>query len=72
MSGFLSSGVGGRRLVMMADGEGRLEVELCAPPLEIEAEAAGDSELDCGIPLESNGYVLYRYGPCVKPPPRGV
>ncbi|KAJ6657069.1 hypothetical protein lerEdw1_002814 [Lerista edwardsae] len=45
---------------MMADGEGRLEVEVCAPPLEIEAEAAGDSELDCGIPFESNGYVLYR------------
>ncbi|XP_048360206.1 protein farnesyltransferase/geranylgeranyltransferase type-1 subunit alpha isoform X2 [Sphaerodactylus townsendi] len=45
---------------MMADEDGRADPESCAPRLEAEVEAAGDNELDFGIPLDSNGYVLYR------------
>ncbi|XP_013931479.1 PREDICTED: protein farnesyltransferase/geranylgeranyltransferase type-1 subunit alpha [Thamnophis sirtalis] len=46
---------------MMADEEERGSPEVCTLRLGTEADAAGDGELlECGEPLDSAGYVLYR------------
>lgn len=46
---------------MMADEEDRGSPEVCTLRLGTEDDAAGDGELlECGEPLDSAGYVLYR------------